>query len=78
LSNEKWFVYEWSNSSGSPDIIAWCETRRQAERELESAVALANRTLAFGDKERIIGTEYAICHIKKEKVFESPSEQKEA
>lgn len=66
MSSEKWFVYEWSDIAGEPNIISWCKTRKTAERELESAVALANRELSFGKKERVLNTEYAICHIEKE------------
>jgi len=57
--SEKWFVYEWSDTAGEPNIIAWCSSRKDAERELKSAVALARKHLAFS-------TEYALCHIEKE------------
>ena len=66
VSSEKWFVYEWSDESGEPSIIAWCKTRKEAEGELDSAVALAHRTLSFGKRRSVIGTEYALCHIEKE------------
>jgi len=64
VSSEKWFVYEWSDSVGEPNIIAWCKTRKEAEREFESAVVLARRTVYHGREERVTGTEYAICHIR--------------
>ena len=60
VSAEKWFVYEWSDTSGGPDIIVWCETRKEAERELREAVESAKK------EDRMKGTEYAICHIEKE------------
>lgn len=75
MTSERWFVYEWSDLAGEPNIIAWCETRRAAERELESAVALANRELAFGKKDRIIGTEYALCHVEQEIVIKKKHEE---
>ena len=59
--SERWFVYEWSDTAGEPNIIAWCETRRDAEREFKNSVENARK-----DGDRWKGTEYALCHVEKE------------
>jgi hypothetical protein len=67
LSNEKWFVYEWSDTAGEPDIVGWYKTRKEASKDYDKFIKEANE-----NRERNQGTEYAICHIETEFTIQKP------
>lgn len=67
MSDEKFFVYEWSDTAGEPNIVGWFKTQKQASQAYEKFIKEANI-----NRERNAGTEYAICHIEVEFTIQKP------
>ena len=67
MSTEKFFITEWSDATGEPNIIGWYKTRKEASKDYERFIKEANE-----NRERNAGTEYAICHIETEFTIQKP------